>query len=245
MQNGTQWLIYKFNLTKAYFEKYIENSSTQNFHTFIYDEILYPDFTNLLPAFFHNRASVREAITGRMTKKYPILLGSVSMHVLTRNNAALNIFITPELYRDAKKSFVRNLTEIGFCKVLFHLPRDFRYKLNDPYLNINALYEFECDKMVVTTFKKDDFVLPKFDLKLELADLNVSDNVKKNFDSSDTILIKPDKISVLSDLKEKLFSQGEKIKKLSKKIQLKSLTLAYEIFFLYDLENMVTKTFVT
>ena len=167
------------------------------------------------------------------------------MHVLTRNNAALNIFITPELYRDAKKSFVRNLTEIGFCKVLFHLPRDFRYKLNDPYLNINALYEFECDKMVVTTFKKDDFVLPKFDLKLELADLNVSDNVKKNFDSSDTILIKPDKISVLSDLKEKLFSQGEKIKKLSKKIQLKSLTLAYEIFFLYDLENMVTKTFVT
>ena len=77
MQNGTQWLIYKFNLTKAYFEKYIENSSTQNFHTFIYDEILYPDFTNLLPAFFHNRASVREAITGRMTKKYPILLGSV------------------------------------------------------------------------------------------------------------------------------------------------------------------------
>ena len=48
-----------------------------------------------------------------------------------------------------------------------------------------------------------------------------------------------------SDLKEKLFGQGDKIKKLSKEIQLKSLTLAYERFFLYDLENMITETFVT
>ena len=89
------------------------------------------------------------------------------MHFLTRNNGAINIFITPELYRDAKKSFVRNLTEIGFYRVPFNLLRDFRYKLNDLYLNINALYEFGCDKMIVTTFKEDDFVLPKFDLKLE------------------------------------------------------------------------------
>ena len=58
-------------------------------------------------------------------------------------------------------------------------------------------------------------------------------------------MIKPGKISVRSDLKEKLFGQGDKIKKLSKEIQLKSLTLAYEKFFLYDLENMITETFVT
>ena len=44
------------------------------------------------------------------------------------------------------------------------------------------------------------------------------------FDSSDNILIKPDKISASSDIKEKLFSQGEKIKKLSKEIKLISLT---------------------
>ena len=36
----------------------------------------------------------------------------------------------------------------------------------------------------------------------------------------------------------------KKIKKLSKEIQLKSLTLAYENFFLYDIENMITETFV-
>ena len=37
----------------------------------------------------------------------------------------------------------------------------------------------------------------------------------------------------------------KKLKKLPKEIQLKWLTLAYENFFLYDLENMITETFVT
>ena len=167
------------------------------------------------------------------------------MHFLTRNNGALNIFLTPESYRDAKKSFVRNLIEIGFYRVPFNLLRDFRYKLNDPYLNLNALHEFEYEKTVETSFKEDDFILPNFDLKLELTDWTVSDGVKKIFDSSDTILIKPDKISAPSDLKEKLFGQGKKIKEMSKEIQLKSLTISYENLFLYDIENMITETFLT
>ena len=71
------------------------------------------------------------------------------MHFLTRKNGALNVFITPELYRDAKKSFVRNLREIGLYRVPFNLLQVFRNKLNDPHLNLNALYESECEK---TTF---------------------------------------------------------------------------------------------
>ena len=164
---------------------------------------------------------------------------------MTRNSGALNIFITRQLYRDAKKSFVRNLTKIELYRAPYNILWVFRYKLNDPYLNLNALYEFECEKMVLTSFKEDDIVLPKFDLKLELADWTVSDDVKKIFNSSDTTSIKPDKISAPSDLKEKLFGQGEKIRKISEKIQLKLLTIAYENFFLYDIENMITKTFVT
>lgn len=134
MQYGTQWLIYKLIITNAYFEKFIKTGSTQNFHKL--HEILYPDSTKLLPAFFPNRGSIREAIISRIPRKYQILLGSVSLHFLTRKMVLLNIFITPELYRDAKKSFVRNLTEIGFHRVPFHLLRYFRYKLNDPYLNL-------------------------------------------------------------------------------------------------------------
>ena len=53
------------------------------------------------------------------------------------------------------------------------------------------------------------------------------------------------KIPTLRNLKEKLFSQDEKIKKLSREMQLKPLTLAYENFVIYDLENVITKTFVT
>ena len=49
----------------------------------------------------------------------------------------------------------------------------------------------------------------------------------------------PDKIN------ETLYSQAEKIKKLSKEINLKDVTLIYENFFLNDLENMKTKTYVT
>ena len=167
------------------------------------------------------------------------------MNDFDKKQWALNIFIMPELYRDAKKSFVRNLTEIGLYRVPFNLLWVFRNKLNDPYLNLNALYESECEKKVVTSFKEDDFVLPKFDLKLEFADRTVSDDVKNFFDSSDTILIKPDKISAPSNLKEKTLGQSEKIRKLSKEKQLKSLTIAYESFFLYDIENIITETFVT
>ena len=39
MQYGTEWLIYKFNITKQDFEKFTKTGSIQNFHKFIYDEI--------------------------------------------------------------------------------------------------------------------------------------------------------------------------------------------------------------
>ena len=59
----------------------------------------------------------------------------------------------------------------------YNLLKAFRNKLNDAYLNLNTLYEFECEKTVVTNFK--DFVLPKFNLKLELPHQAVSGDVKK------------------------------------------------------------------
>ena len=52
MRYGTQCLIYKFNITKVYFEKIFKNCSTQNFHKFIYNEILYPILLNFYQHFF-------------------------------------------------------------------------------------------------------------------------------------------------------------------------------------------------
>ena len=71
--------------------------------------------------------------------------------------------------------------------------------------------------MVVTTFKEYDFVLPKFDLKLELADRTVSDDVKRIFDATDTILIKPDKMLALSDLKYNYLVRVKRLRKALKR----------------------------
>ena len=151
----------------------------------------------------------------------------------------------PELYRDSNMSFVRNLKKIGFIGVQDNLLRTFRKKLNDPDLKINTLYELECGMPTTLSFQKQDFVSPNFKFKVEFVDRTASADVKKIFDSTDTILIEPDKISAASDLKGKIFGQAEKIKKPSKEIQLKSLMLAYENFFQYDIENMITETLLT
>ena len=155
------------------------------------------------------------------------------MTVLPRCYGALNVFITPELYRDGNMFFVRNLKKLVLLesKVIFFKRLE---KKNDPDLNINALYEFECDMLTTLSFQKQDFVLPNFKFKVEFADQRAFGDVKKIFDSTNTILIRPNKISAPRDLKEKLFGQGEKVRKLSKEIQLKLLRLAYESFLLYE-----------
>ena len=87
--------------------------------------------------------------------------------------------------------------------------------------------------------------MPDFKFKVEFSDWTASDEVKKAFDSTENILVKPDKEAAPDNLKTDLLGQSEKIKKLSKEIQLKSLTLAYENFFLYNNENVITEIFVT
>ena len=72
--------------------------------------------------------------------------------------------------------------------------------------------------------------------------------LKKTLESSYSILESDKKVKTLahSDI-ENLFGQSykNKIKNLSKKVNLKSLTHTYENFFLYDLENIIKPTFVT
>ena len=72
--------------------------------------------------------------------------------------------------------------------------------------------------------------------------------LKKTLESSYSILESDKKVKTLahSDI-ENLSGQSykSKIKNLSKKVNLKSLTHTYENFFLYDLENIIKPTFVT
>ena len=102
----------------------MKKNSTQVFHKFVYDEILYPDQNKLLPAFFHNRASVREAVIGRISRKFQILLNSTSVTILPRLYGALNVLTISELYRDVNMSFIRNLN--WFVRVQDNLLQTFR-----------------------------------------------------------------------------------------------------------------------
>ena len=97
----------------------------------------------------------------------------------------------------------------------------------------------------MVAIQKENYFLPDFKLKVEFLDRAASDEVKNLSDSIENILVKPDKEASTDNLKTDLFSQGQKIKKYSKEIQLKSLTLDFENFFLYNNKNMITETFVT
>ena len=145
MLYGNACLIYKFDITKRYFEKIIKNDGSQNFHIFVDNEILYPDPTKRLPVIFTNQTSaIEKAIFARVQRKYPIALGKQSMLILAKNTGPWNIFVMPELCRDQKV-----LQKLGHIEC--HIIVSF-LEINDAYLNLNTLYEFECEKAVVTTF---------------------------------------------------------------------------------------------
>ena len=84
----------------------------------------------------------------------------------------------------------------------------------------------------------------------------IADNTKKIFEGSFFVVEKKEtndsdkRISTIKDappkkLEEYLGGQYIHLKKLIKEVELKSLTHAYENFFLYDLENIIKPTFTT
>ena len=101
--------------------------------------------------------------------------------------------------------------------------------------------------------KEVDFVLPsefKIDFKLKTATTKTSTTAdqifEKTFKSTFSLLEDKSKIKEVAPTNIKnLQGQSGYIKKLSKKVNLKSLTHAYEIFFLYDLENVIKPIFTT
>ena len=63
----------------------------------------------------------------------------------------------------------------------YNLLQTFRKKSNNPDLNVNALYEFECETVTALNFQKEDFVLQNFNFQVKFSDRTASDDVKKTF----------------------------------------------------------------
>ena len=87
--------------------------------------------------------------------------------------------------------------------------------------------------------KEEHFILPDFNKHVKLKDKSSNKLFKKTLESSYSILESDRKVKTLppSDI-ENLSGQSGYIKNLSKKVNLKLLTHAYENFFLYNLENI-------
>ena len=87
--------------------------------------------------------------------------------------------------------------------------------------------------------KEERFILPDFNIHVKLKDQSLNELFKKTLESSYSILKSDRKLKTLGPFDiENLSGQSGYIKNLSKKVNLKSLTHAYESFFLYDLENI-------
>ena len=173
MQYGKQWLIHKFDVTKKYFEKIVKDKRTYtSFDRFIYDEVLYKSRTFLIAFFF--RVSLKDA-----SRKYQILTTFNTITFIPKYYGVLNIFITPDLYSNANKSFARNLLYVDYINVQDNLLQTFRQILNDKEININSLYEFECSMKTTVAIQQEDFVLLDFKFKVEFSDRTASDEVKK------------------------------------------------------------------
>ena len=103
------------------------------------------------------------------------------------------------------------------------------------------------------TMKEDDFVLPsefKIDLKVKTATTKTSTTADEIFEKTfkSTFSLFEDKLKIKEVAPtniEDLQGQSGYIKKLSEKVNLKLLTHAYKIFFLYDLENVIKPIYMT
>ena len=82
--------------------------------------------------------------------------------------------------------------------------------------------------------KKDDFVLPDFKINIKIKEPTTTSEIfKKALESSYSILEEKTKIKEIAPENiEELQGQSGYIKKLSEKVNLKSLTHAYKIFFI-------------
>ena len=126
--------------------------------------------------------------------------------------------------------------------------KELRKELNDDEIDVSELYNFKnkSSRSLSLKFKKENFIFstafPWINQVL-LNDMHAPNNLKTIFESTRTILQKADKISTPDNIKMSLDIQIEKNKNAS--INVKSLPVAHENFFLYDNENMITETYVS
>ena len=224
---------FKLEITKAFLKK-TKDKDNQKFQSFL-NKVLFP---NALKTYQYlivkniTYANWRHPIA--ISPDISVILGSV------------DLYLSPELYAK-NKSFMKDFKETGEANIGKNMLQFFQTQLKDQSYNISKIYG--CRNLYVynnVIMKEEHFILPNFNIHVKLKDQSSNKWFKKTLESSYSILESNRKVKMLapSDI-ENLSGQSGYIKNLSKKVNLKSLTQAYENFFLYYLENIIKPTFAT
>ena len=148
-----------------------------------------------------------------------VILGSVDLYLLW------------ELFAK-NKSFMKDFKETGEINVTSNMLQFFRTQLRDKHYNVSKIYGFRnLFTYSNVIMKEEHFKLPDFNIHVKLKDESSNELFKKTLESSYSNLESNRKVKTLASSNiENLSGQSGYIKNLSKKVNLKSLTLMKKFF---------------
>ena len=174
----------------------------------------------------------------------------------------VNFYLTKELY-DKKKSIFKNIPEIPKKIITATELADLRKQLKDDNFSISEIYGFRNTRYsTYRALEPADFEIPDFMVKIEVEN-KLKDEEKKIFEGSFFVLDndynqskKTEKISKsnrIATIKSTFSEENQKflekeyirLKKKADEINFKSLSVVYENFFLYDLDNYIVPSFTS
>ena len=172
----------------------------------------------------------------KISTKFPIWVGPNNFMI--SNITAL--YFTPSLYHNLKKK----LTFTGRIIIRDKHLQDIKQKLGNNKFDKSVFYIYGArNANTKFEFNIKDFTIPNNNVNIKSTG-NFKQDIFNYMSENKPNM--SEKIKVPKALVQKLESEElTLLKSLSKKVNIKSLTHAYENFFLYDLENIIKPTFTT
>ena len=216
---------FKLEITEPYIAKFSDATDKRNNYKFLFDI----PFSS--PTDTKRFMLVKNKVF--LSSRYPF---SISLKELTLLGE-VDIYLSDELYSN-DKSLLKNVPETGAIDVDSNLLSFFRNQLQDPSYNISKIYGFHQKRGFHSIDLKFDNFVMDFDFKIKM---------KKQFESNLYLHKENTETDAPPTLKETIKGQMDKrnMNILKKQIDLKPLAHAFEKIFLYDLENIINKIYVT
>ena len=237
------WIIpISINITARYFDSLVKKEKKQDFHEWLYNVVFPPHDSTQLYEFTKDKKQFDSS------SAFPFYLTDKTLIF----QAGVKYYLSPEMYAKGNDSLIKNYTEKGAFHVDPNRLKFFKRFLSIWYI-ILTLYEFISASDVTLYLEKKYFVLCDFNIDVKIK--GRSSSIVKNVIESTFSLVditrnsgrSGSKISTITadSLKSDSNKKLEEVRALSNKVNLKSITHAYENFFLYDLERIIKLTFVT